>query len=356
MAAIRSRHAHVPVAPLVFGTRDSARRTGLETLRAPVIQAVQARRTALQDEGQRPIRGVLFPVCRPPVYRHDLGVGPLTREEIRKLVQDALAEDVGPGDVTTLATVPADATARARLVAREPIVVAGLDLAETAFRERSEGVAVERMAKDGEHVTRDAPLLAISGPAQAVLTAERVALNFVQRLSGVATLTAQYVDAVAGTRARILDTRKTTPGWRKLEKYAVACGGGRNHRIGLYDMVLIKDNHLAALRHERPNAIEAAVRRARGLYPDLKVEVEADTLEQVKQAMAAGADIILLDNMTPEQLRAAVGLVGSKAATEASGGINLQTVRAVAETGVDYISVGAITHSARAVDIALDFQ
>jgi nicotinate-nucleotide pyrophosphorylase (carboxylating) len=180
-------------------------------------------------------------------------------------------------------------------------------------------------------------------------------LNFLQRLSGIATLTAQFVKAVEGTPARILDTRKTTPGWRRFEKYAVACGGGRNHRIGLYDMVLIKDNHLAALKHESPNAIEAAVQRARARYPTLKIEVEADTLEQVEQAVSAGADLILLDNMNPVQLRLAVQRCKSRCQTEASGGITLASVRAVAEAGVDFISVGALTHSARAVDIGLDF-
>jgi nicotinate-nucleotide pyrophosphorylase (carboxylating) len=198
-------------------------------------------------------------------------------------------------------------------------------------------------------------LLEIEGPAAALLTAERVALNFVQRLSGIATLAARFVDAVAGTGAAILDTRKTTPGWRELEKYAVRCGNARNHRFGLWDMVLIKDNHLAALREAKPNAIAAAVERARQKFPALKIEVEADTLVQVEQAVAAGADIILLDNMPVEELRSAVRLVAGRAKTEASGGVNLQTARAIAETGVDYISVGAMTHSARAMDIGLDF-
>ena len=185
---------------------------------------------------------------------------------------------------------------------------------------------------------------------------ERFALNFVQRLSGVATATAQFADAVKGTRAKILDTRKTTPGWRRFEKYAVVCGGGKNHRLGLFDMVLIKDNHLVALKNEKPNAIAAAVLRARETFPKLKVEVEADTLEQVGQAADAGADIILLDNMTTAQLRQAVKLVRDRAKTEASGGVNLKTVRKIAETGVDFISVGAITHSVRAVDIGFDFK
>ena len=191
---------------------------------------------------------------------------------------------------------------------------------------------------------------------RALLSAERVALNFVQRLCGVATLTAQFVDAVKGTRAQILDTRKTTPGWRHFEKYAVACGGGGNHRLGLYDMVLIKDNHLAALRDAKPNPIAAGVRRARKKYPRLQVEVEADTLKQVEQAAAARADVILLDNMSPAQLRQAVKLVAGRGKTEASGGVNLKTVRAIAQSGVDFISVGALTHSARAVDIGLDFE
>jgi nicotinate-nucleotide pyrophosphorylase (carboxylating) len=199
-------------------------------------------------------------------------------------------------------------------------------------------------------------LLRVEGSARAILTGERVALNFVQRLSGIATLTAEFVAAIAGTRAAILDTRKTTPGWRLQEKYAVRCGGGRNHRFGLFDMVLIKDNHLAAVANEKPNAIAAAVNRARQHYPKLQVEVEADTLEQVQQAADAGADIILLDNMTPAELRAAVEIVRGRAKTEASGGVSLASVRLIAETGVDFISVGALTHSARAMDIGLDFE
>ncbi len=280
----------------------------------------------------------------------------LNEDEIREAAQSALDEDIGHGDVTTLATVPEDAVVTAAMTAREPLVVAGLPLAEAAFRELSPKIAIQRRATDGDSLPAQQPLLSISGPARPILSAERVALNFVQRLSGIATLTAQFVAAVKGTGANILDTRKTTPGWRRLEKYAVRCGGGQNHRLGLFDLVLIKDNHLAALRNESPNAIAAAVRRARARYPSLKIEVETDTLEQVSQALAARADIILLDNMTPGQLRAAVQLVKGRATTEASGGVNLQTVRAIAETGVDFISVGALTHSARAVDIGLDFS
>jgi nicotinate-nucleotide pyrophosphorylase (carboxylating) len=280
----------------------------------------------------------------------------LSNEEIRAVVKSALAEDIGSGDATTLATVSEKATAQAVMRAREPLVVAGLDFAEATFHELSTAVKIERLAKDGRRVNGGKILLRISGPARAILSAERVALNFVQRLSGMATLTAQYVDAVNGTRAQILDTRKTTPGWRRFEKYAVTCGGGKNHRMGLDDMILIKDNHLVALQKEKPNAVAAAIRRARIKFPKLKVEVEADTLEQVEQAAEAGADIILLDNMNFEQLRRAVKIAKGRAKTEASGGVNLKTVRATAKTGVDFISVGALTHSARAVDIGLDFE
>ena len=280
----------------------------------------------------------------------------LTSENVRDAVLAALAEDIGPGDATTQATIPAESTARAVMIAREPLIVCGLALAEAAFRELSPEVKLQRMVDDGNRVEKGTVLLRAHGPTRALLTAERVALNFVQRLSGIATLTAQFVEAIRGTRTKILDTRKTTPGLRRFEKYAVACGGGANHRFGLYDQILIKDNHLAALRDEMPNAITAAVLNARDQFPELKVEVEADTLEQVRQAVESGADIILLDNMTPVQLRQAVVLIAGKARTEASGGITLQTVSAIANTGVDYISVGALTHSARSVDIALDFE
>ena len=307
----------------------------------------------------------------------------LSAAEIRQAVQAALAEDIGGGDVTTLATVPATARARAVMQAREPLVVAGLDFAEAAFREvlpfihrkgercepptskRKSGrrgappsgaeIKIDRLVKDGQPVMAGDILLNISGPARALLSAERVALNFVQRLSGIATLTAQFVEAVKGKPVQILDTRKTTPGWRRFEKFAVTCGGGHNHRLGLFDLVLIKDNHRLALRNERPNAIAAAVQRARASFPRLKIEVEADTLEQVGQAAAAGADIILLDNMSPMQLRLAVQKIKGRAKTEASGGVNLAGIPTIAQTGVDFISIGALTHSARAVDIGLDF-
>lgn len=280
----------------------------------------------------------------------------LDPEDIRRAVQTALAEDVGTGDATTLATVPEDAQFTVVMRAREVLVAAGLPLAVATFRELAPDVQIESVAQEGHHAKPGEILMRISGKARAILSAERVALNFVQRLSGVATLTAQFVDAIKGTQAKILDTRKTTPGLRRLEKYAVTCGGGMNLRIGLFDMILIKDNHLAALREAKPNAVAAAVKAARARFPQLKVEVEADTLDQVSQAVAAGADFVLLDNMTLVQLRLAVQKCKGHSKTEASGGVNLSTVRGIAETGVDFISVGALTHSARAIDIGLDFE
>jgi nicotinate-nucleotide pyrophosphorylase (carboxylating) len=305
------------------------------------------------------IRNTAYPIFRfspGRAIRNARTMTLLPEQLISRHVQAALAEDVGSGDVTTLATVPETTMARAAMIAREELVVCGLQLAEAAFRNVSSTTRVHLLARDGQRVQRDTGLMAIEGSARGLLTAERVALNFLQRLSGVATMAARFVEAVAGTNAQILDTRKTTPGWRELEKYAVRCGGAKNHRFGLWDMVLIKDNHLAALGDAKPNAIAAAVQRARQQYPKLKIEVEADELGQVHQAVDAGADIILLDNMSLDQLRDAVAIVGGRAKAEASGGVNLETVRAIAETGVDYISIGAMTHSARAVDIGLDFR
>jgi nicotinate-nucleotide pyrophosphorylase (carboxylating) len=294
--------------------------------------------------------------CLPHLYFYPhLEPVKLSVTHIRQAVKAALAEDIGTGDVTSLATIPKTSRCRAVMCAREPLVVAGLELAVAAFRLLSRKVTIRALVRDGQAARPGDVLLEIAGPTRAILGAERVALNFVQRLAGVATSTAHFVAAVQGTRAHILDTRKTTPGWRLFEKYAVTCGGGKNHRLGLHDLVLIKDNHLAALRAARPNAVVAAVTRARAQFPKLRVEVEADTLAQVAQAVAAGADIILLDNMPPAQLRQAVRLVAGRALTEASGGVTIKTIRAIARSGVDYISVGAITHSARAVDIGLDF-
>ena len=277
-------------------------------------------------------------------------------EQYREMVRGALDEDIGAGDATTDSTIPGNAVAVANMVAREPLTLAGLALARMAFEERGATLTFENALQDGARAARGETVLTIKGNARSILEAERVALNFLQRLSGIATATRRFVDAIEGTGAKILDTRKTLPLWRKLEKYAVHCGGAMNHRFGLYDMILIKDNHLAVLRTETEDPIAVAVLSARAKYPKLKIEVETDTLDQVRQAASAGADIILLDNMPVETLREAVQIIAGRAKTEASGGVNLDTVRAIAETGVDFISVGAITHSARAVDIALDFE
>jgi nicotinate-nucleotide pyrophosphorylase (carboxylating) len=261
-----------------------------------------------------------------------------------------LAEDVGSGDVTTEATIPEGHRVSARLLVKQPGVVCGLDAAEAVFRLLDPALEVERLLADGDAVEQ-APAIALrlEGDARALLTGERLALNLAGRLSGVATLTRRYVDAISGTGALVLDTRKTTPGLRMLEKHAVACGGGGNYRLGLYDAVLIKDNHLAV-----SESVAAAVSRARAHAPGLEVEVEADTLAQVEQALAARADAILLDNMSPAAMREAVRLVAGRARTEASGGITLETIRDVAESGVDTISIGALTHSAPALDVSLE--
>lgn len=302
-----------------------------------------------------PLRNRRFWVQPRRFFPTNRRVPELPPKEIRRLVRDALREDIRSGDATTVAVVPAEARSCARMIARETMVAAGMAFGITAFREIDDSVTIENVVPDGARLMPGTSLMTVTGPSRALLTAERVALNFVQRLSGIATATAAFAEAIAGTQARILDTRKTTPGWRTLEKYAVACGGGLNHRQGLDDLILIKDNHLVALQGASPNPIAAAVTRARARFPYLKIEVEADTLEQVSHALSAGADIILLDNMSLAQLSAGVRLCAGRATTEASGGVRLETVRAIAETGVDYISVGAITHSVRAIDIGLDF-
>lgn len=278
------------------------------------------------------------------------------RLETERVVREALAEDVGEGDVTTIATVPAELRAEAEIVTREPLVVSGVTVVEQVFAALSAEVHCELRAEDGAALGPGEVVMVVRGPWAPILTGERVALNLLQRLSGVASLTRRYVDCVKGTRAQILDTRKTTPGMRRLEKQAVLHGGGSNHRVGLFDAVLIKDNHLAALAGAGPDPITAAVRRARERWPGLMVEVEADTLEQARAAVEARADGVLLDNMSLETLRTAVERIGGRLLTEASGGVTLETVRGIAETGVDRISVGALTHSARAVDLALDFK
>jgi nicotinate-nucleotide pyrophosphorylase (carboxylating) len=277
----------------------------------------------------------------------------ITAEEMRELVARALAEDLGDGDVTGEATVPAEATATARIVQKAPGVVLGLDLVVETMAQT--GVAeVDTLTAEGEW-RQDVPaeVLVARGSARALLAAERTALNFLGHLSGVATLAARYVEAVAGTNARILDTRKTTPGLRKLEKAAVAAGGGTNHRMGLFDAFLIKENHIAAA-----GGIAKAVYAARQAHPELPIEVEVENLDDTAYALGTGADQLLLDNMDPPTMRAAVELrdahgAGGKPTLEASGNVNLQTVREIAETGVDFISIGALTHSAPVLDFSL---
>lgn len=272
------------------------------------------------------------------------------------LIDLALAEDIGSGDVTSLYFIPKESAARAFVAARVVGVVSGIGIAARVFRKVDPSLKVEELIPDGSCVGCGALLLRIEGSARSILTAERTALNFLQRLSGVATLTARYVDEVKGTSARILDTRKTTPGYRLLEKQAVMDGGGVNHRMGLYDRAMVKDNHLVA--EGGLDVIQAAILRLKAEKPDVEVELEADNLDQVRDFMKmTGVDHILLDNMTPDQLREAVAIRGERITPilEASGGVNLQSVREIAGTGVDFISVGALTHSAPALDIGLDF-
>ncbi len=276
----------------------------------------------------------------------------LPRQAVQKAVSDALAEDLGlSGDITTDATVAPNATADAVIASRQDGVISGLDLAAAAFAALDDGVRFDVVSPDGTRVEKGYVVARISGSARAILTAERVALNYLGRLSGIATLTRRYVDAVSGTGAAIVDTRKTTPGLRAFEKYAVRCGGGRNHRTGLFDAILIKDNHIVAA-----GGIDAAIERARAHAGHMvKVEVEVDTLEQLARVMQHRVDAVLLDNMTPATLREAVKMVAGRALTEASGGVNLSTARAIADAGVDLISVGALTHSAPVLDLGLDF-
>ena len=270
------------------------------------------------------------------------------------LIDRALMEDVGSGDVTSLSVVPKDCLASARMVARQALVTAGLEVVREVFRRRDGALKISLLAEDGDSLSAGAEILSVTGLARSILCSERVSLNFAQRLCGIASLTRAYVKELEGLSCEILDTRKTTPGWRVLEKYAVVCGGGKNHRAGLFDMAMIKDNHWALLDGSPKQQITKAVARAKAAHPDLRVEVEADTAEQALYAAQAGADAVLLDNMSLPSLRKAVKAVAGRAKTEASGGITLNNLRAVASTGVDFISVGALTHSAPAADIALD--
>jgi nicotinate-nucleotide pyrophosphorylase (carboxylating) len=272
--------------------------------------------------------------------------------DLDEFVRRVLAEDLGVGgDVTSGATIPADARFTAEMNSREPIVVAGLEIAAAFFRALDPGVIIELLVSDSEQVDAGTVLMRLDGNARAMLAAERSALNTLQHLSGIATLTRRYVDAITGTGATLLDTRKTVPGLRVLEKYAARMGGAENHRMRLDDGVLIKDNHVAVC-----GGVAEAVRRAKAADTGLPVQVEVDRIDQIKPALAAGADRLLLDNMPPQLLREAVALVAGRVPLEASGGVTLETIRAIAATGVEYISVGRITQSAPAVDIGLDFS
>lgn len=277
------------------------------------------------------------------------GLDPIYIESVARM---ALAEDMGSGDITTLLTIPEDAVASAAMVAKQGGVVAGLQVAQAVFEAVDPAIDFRRLAAEGAEVARGEEIALVTGSARGILTGERVALNFAQRMSGIATLTARYVELVAGTGAEIVDTRKTVPGLRRLEKYAVRAGGGGNHRFGLSDGILIKDNHIAAA-----GGIASAVAAAKAGAPHtLKIEVEVASIDQLEEAIAAGADIVMLDNMDLDTMRRAVEFAGGRVVLEASGGVNEDTVRRVAETGVDLISVGALTHSPRALDISLEFE
>ena len=265
-------------------------------------------------------------------------------------VDIALAEDVGSGDLTSLFFIPETCASKGRIFAKEASVVAGVETVRRVYRKLDGRVELTNLSRDGSRVAAGETVLEMSGPTRSILTGERVALNFIQRLSGIATLTAQFVEAVQGTGVTILDTRKTTPGLRAMEKAAVKAGGGQNHRMGLYDGVMVKDNHLLA----KPE-LQKAILSIRGIHPDILIEVEADSIDQARDFVnLEGIDVLLLDNMSPDQLRACVALRRPGLKFEASGGVSLATVRQIAETGVNFISVGQLTHSARAIDFSLE--
>jgi nicotinate-nucleotide pyrophosphorylase (carboxylating) len=278
-----------------------------------------------------------------------LGLDP---DEVARVIRTALAEDLGTrGDVTSAATVPAEQTGTGELIARADGVVAGLAVAAAVFEAVDSRTLVESAVSDGARVARGEVLATVAGPTRALLTAERTALNLLSRISGVATHTRRWADALAGSKAMVLDTRKTTPGLRALEKYAVRAGGGTNKRMGLYDVAMVKDNHKLAA-----GGIAAAYRRVREAYPDVPVQVEVTTVAEAREAVAAGADFLLCDNMTPALLREVVAAVGDRAELEATGGLTLTDARQYADTGVDYLSVGALTHSSPILDIAMDLR
>ncbi|MBA4534279.1 carboxylating nicotinate-nucleotide diphosphorylase [Brevibacillus halotolerans] len=274
------------------------------------------------------------------------------KRELQRKIEEWLFEDVGHGDITTMATIPADEKGTGILYAKKSGLIAGLDIAEQVFHTVDHELSFQRFVTEGSQVQKGNVIAEVTGSVQAILTGERLALNLLQRLSGIATRTQLFVKEISHTQARIVDTRKTTPGLRLLEKYAVRVGGGHNHRFALYDAVMIKDNH-----SKGAGGIKEAVRKAREAIPHtMKIEVEAESLMQVEEALEAGADIIMLDNMSCDMMREAVQIISGKAIIEASGGVTLETVRAIAETGVDVISVGGLTHSVAALDISLDLN
>jgi nicotinate-nucleotide pyrophosphorylase (carboxylating) len=276
-------------------------------------------------------------------------------DNVHQLIRAALAEDIGDGDVTSQYFVPQESRSEARIVAREPGIVAGIDVATAVFIAVDANLEIKVEKPDGAGFVKGDSLIQINGSSRSLLTAERTALNFLQRLCAIATQTQRYVEAVKPHPVKILDTRKTTPGWRWLEKHAVKCGGGTNHRIGLYDMVMVKDNHLLA--DDRLDDLQAAIDRVKADKPGIRVELEADTLDQVRGFLTLrGVEVILLDNMPPPVLREAVARVQGRVMLEASGGITFETIKEVAATGVDAISIGALTHTVRALDLSLEFQ
>lgn len=280
----------------------------------------------------------------------------LPAQLIDRIVAQALQEDIGDGDRTTLLLIDATAFAEAQIVTREPCVIAGLPVFQAVYNQVDPELTIDVLVKDGDTIEWGAAVAELRGSARSILTGERVALNFLQRLCGIATQTRRYVEAIGDLPTRLLDTRKTTPGLRALEKYAVRVGGGFNHRFGLYDAVMIKDNHLAVLEGQGVSLAEAVRRARQAVGPLMQVEVEVETVAQACEVAEAGASLILLDNMPPDELREAVQAVAGRAQLEASGGITLETIRAVAETGVDYISSGALTYAARAIDLSLELD
>ncbi len=271
----------------------------------------------------------------------------LTPAQIRPIVQLALEEDIGSGDASA-ALIPADSQAQAQVISREDAVICGRPWFDMVFALLKPAVKIEWLVSEGERVIADQPLVRLTGPARALLSGERTALNFLQTLSGTATLTRRYVEALGGSKTRLLDTRKTLPGLRLAQKYAVRCGGGHNHRLGLYDMIMLKENHIAAA-----GGIHAAVQRARREFPKLKVEVETETLQEVEEALAAGADIIMLDNFDIPAVHAALKRINGRALTELSGNVTLETLPELAQLGVDFISTGAITKHVHAIDLSM---